>query len=72
MQGVSIPTLTTHWDSAVKRDTWPAVSSEMVFATDRDALVCHTSEVVSPLCVDHMVSGPSLCLQRDMFTEQRQ
>ena len=38
---------------------------------DRDAFVYHTSEFVSPLCVDHLVSGPSLCLQRDMFTESK-
>ena len=30
-----------------------AVSSVMVLATDRAALVYHTSAVVSPLCVDH-------------------
>ena len=34
------------------------MSSERVSATDRDALVHHTSEVVSALCFDHLVSGP--------------
>ena len=48
----------SYWDSAVTRDTWPAVSSEMIFAADRDLLVYHTSAVVSPLCVDHMVLAP--------------
>ena len=30
----------------------------MVSATDRDVLVKHTSEVVSALCFDHLVSAP--------------
>ena len=38
--------------------SWPTVSSEMVSATDRDVLVNHTSEVVSALCFDHLVSAP--------------
>ena len=67
----SIATPTTHWDSTVKRDTWPAVSSEMVSATDRDALVYHTSAVVSPLCVDHMVLAPRSAY-REACSQKRQ
>ena len=61
----------SHWDSAVNRDTWPADFRDG-FCHESCTLVYHTNEIVSPLCVVHMVSGPSLCSQRDTFTEQRQ
>ena len=36
----------------------------MVSATDRDALVHHTSEDVSALCFDHLVSSPPSAYKR--------
>ena len=51
------------------RSTRPTVSSEMVSATDHDVLVNHTSEVVSALCFDHLVSAPHSAYGRHVRAE---
>ena len=67
----SMETPTTHWETFVQtchlashvlRD---GLCHEVVMQ-----LVYHTSEDVSALCFDHLVSGPPLCLQRGIFTEK--
>ena len=61
------PELTAVCAESQDKNTLPAVFSEMVFATDRDALVHHTSEVVSALCFDHLVSSSLRCLLRGVL-----
>ena len=46
------PELTAVYAESQDKNTRPAVSSEMVFATARDVLLHHTSEIVSALCDD--------------------